>query len=407
MPRDLGGSVFGRRMAIALGVTSALAIFAGAGASRAQDTIKIGGMTSMTGAGSAIGRVADLGWRFAIEDINAAGGIMGRRVQFVLADTQTDPTHAVGEARRLVQNERIHAMVGPVTSQEVIPVTSVTTAAKIAQVTTAASSDLTPSFAPYHFSNSPTGLNQMIANISYALDVLKLRKIAIISDNGGMSKAAASEIVAYLREKGVTPTGVQEFGFRSEDMTPQLFSLRSGGAEVILLINSLVDDARTVLKNRDEIGWRVPVLANLTLTNFSVGIAARLGKEAFEGVNSVQFRGMTFCPGDPVGASDFAKFDARAKAAVPDLERLGGSSALAPYYIQPFVLKAAIEGAQSLEGDKVAAWIEANAPNIKNMLGTFEASDKTHFLPSASAMVVVKNAFAPRSDGLVERVQCN
>jgi hypothetical protein len=41
------------------------------------------------------------------------------------------------------------------------------------------------------------------------------------------------------------------------------------------------------------------------------------------------------------------------------------------------------------------------------MLGTFEASDKTHFLPSASAMVVVKNAFAPRSDGLVERVQCN
>ncbi|MFN7634075.1 MAG: ABC transporter substrate-binding protein, partial [Acetobacteraceae bacterium] len=161
-------------MAIALGVTSALAIFAGAGASRAQDTIKIGGMTSMTGAGSAIGRVADLGWRLAIEDINAAGGIMGRRVQFVLADTQTDPTHAVGEARRLVQNERIHAMVGPVTSQEVIPVTSVTTVAKIAQVTTAASSDLTPAFAPYHFSNSPTGLNQMIANISYELDVLKL-----------------------------------------------------------------------------------------------------------------------------------------------------------------------------------------------------------------------------------------
>lgn len=393
-----------RLRSLALGATAITALWLGQ--ALAQETIKIGGMTSVTGGGASIGRVADLGWKLAIEDINAAGGILGKRVQYVLADTQTDPTHAVGEARRLIENEKIHAMVGPVTSQEVIPVTSVTTKAGIAHVTTAASADLTPAVAPYHFSNSPTGLNQMIPNINYALDVLKVRQIGIISDNGGMSKAAASEIIAYMKEKGVAPTLVQEFAFRAEDMTPQLFSLRSSGARALLLINSLGDDARTLLKNRDEIGWKVPVLANLTLTNFSVGIAGRIGKEAFEGVNSVQFKGMTFCPGDAVGASDFAKFVARARAAVPDIDRIGGPSALAPFYIEPIILKAAIDGAGSLEGAKVAAWVEANAGKMKNMLGTFEASSKTHFLPSAEALAVVKNAFAPRSDGLVERAQC-
>lgn len=390
-----------------LGMASVLALLASGISAQAEETIKIGGMVSITGGGASIGAVATLSWNLAVEDINANGGIMGKQVEIVIADTQTDPTHAVSEARRLVENEKIMAMVGPVTSQEVIPVTAITTAAKIAQITTAASASLTPEAAPYHFSNSPTGLNQMIPNINYAVDVLGAKKIGLISDNGGMSKAAVNEIIEYMKEKGVEPVEVQEFAFKAEDMTPQLFSLRNSGAEVVLLINSIGDDARKFLQNRDEIGWMVPVLGSLTTTNYAVGNAKALGEEVFEGVLSVQFMGMTYCEGDEIGASAFAKFDARATAAIADIDKLGGSSALAPYYVEPLILKAAIEGAESLEGDKIAAWIEANSDKIDNMLGTFGASAQSHFLPSADGLVVTKNAFNPREDGLVERVQCN
>ncbi|WP_112320618.1 ABC transporter substrate-binding protein [Oceanibium sediminis] len=390
-----------------LATVAATALIATGAAAQDGDTIKIGGMVSITGAGASIGRVAEIGWQMAIDDINAAGGIAGKQVEFVLADTMTDPTHAVSEARRLVENEQIDAMVGPVTSQETIPVTAVTTAANIPQITTAASATLTPEAAPYHFSNSPTGLNQMIANIEYAINELNLTKLAIISDNGGMSKAAVQEIEDYMAEKGIEPTAIQEFAFRTEDMTPQLFSLRSSGAEGVLIINSLGDDARKFLQNRDEIGWNVPVLGSLTTTNFAVGNAEILGVEAFNNVYSVQFEGMSYCPGDPVGESLYAKFDAKAKETVSDLSRLGGSSALSPYYVEPFVLKAAIEGSGSTDGDKVAAWIEANAAEIENMLGTFAANDQTHFLPSSEAMVVTNKAYAPREDGLTERLQCD
>jgi len=393
--------------AMTLGLLSFTAITALSGAGFAQETIKIGGLASLSGSGASVGKGAEIGWKLAIADINAAGGIAGKQVEFVLADTQTDPTHAVSEARRLVDVEKIAALVGPVTSQEVIPVTAVTTEGKIAQVTTAASPDLTPKLAPYHFSNSPTGVNQMIPTINYATKDLGLTKLALISDNGGMSKAATIEIEAYMKSLGLTPTGVQEFAFRTEDMTPQLFSLRGTDAEAVLMINSLGDDARKMLQNRDDIGWDVNVLGSLTTTNYAVGNAAILGEEAFNKVNSVQFIGMTYCPSDAVGSSAFAKFDARAKTEVPDLERLGGSAALVPYYIEPFILKAAIEGSGKTDGPSIAAWIEANAGSIENMIGPFAASSTNHFLPSAEALVVTKNAFKPREDGLTERVNCD
>lgn len=371
-----------------------------------QESIRLGGIASMSGAGTTVGNVARLGWQVAVEEINAAGGIDGKQVELVLGDSQTDPTHGVSEVRRLIGNQGIVALVGPITSQETIPIATVTTEANIAQISTAASPDLTPQAAPYHFSNSPTGLNQMIPAIRHAIEVLGTKKIAIISDNGGMSKAAVSEMTDYMTEQGAPPVIVQEFAFKSEDMTPQIFSMRSSGAEAVLLINSIGDDARKFLQNVDEIGWDVPVLGNLTTSNYAVGNARILGEEAFEDVYGVQFVGMTFCPGDPVGESPFAKFAALAAEKVPDLEKLGGAAALAPFYVEPWILKHAIEGADSTEGKAVAAWIEANAATMPNVLGELHADQTTHFLPSERALAVVKSPHVHREDGLVERAQC-
>lgn len=386
--------------------TSVAALALTAAAASAQDTIKMGGIMSMTGGGASIGVPADLAWKMAIDEINEAGGILGKKVEFILADTATDPTHGVSEVRRLIENEGIVLLVGPATSQETIPITAITTEKKIVQLSTAASTQLTPEFAPYHFSDSVTGLNQMRPDIDYALDVLKLTKLGLISDNGGMSKAAVSEIVDYMKSRGVEPVIVQEFPFRTEDMTPQLFSMRSAGAEAILLINSIGDDSRKLLENRMDIGWDVPVLASQTMTNYAVGNAEMLGEEAFNGVYSVQFVGMTFCPGDPVGESPFAKFAVRAHERIKDLDRMGGAPALNPYYIQPLILAAAANGAGSTDGDAIKAWLEAHADQIVVQTGPLLASDTNHFLPAPSSIVVVEKPYVLREDGLVQRAVC-
>lgn len=389
------------------GLVSAAALATAVQAAHAQQQpIRIGGIMSVTGGGASIGRAAEIAWKLAIEDINAAGGILGRKVELVMADTQTDPTHAVAEIRRLAVNEKVDAVVGPATSQEALPIVPIANEYKLAQISTASSTDLTPKFGPYHFSTSATGANQLLPSINYALGKLKLSKIALISDNGGMSKTAISDVIAELKKRNVTPVGVQEFPFRTEDMTPQLFSLRNAKPDAVLMSNSLGDDTRKMLSNRGDIGWDVPVFTNQTTANFAVGIAAAIGKDAFDGVYSVQFVGMTYCKGDAVGTSPFAQFVKRAQTAVPDLQRLGGASALTQYYLQPIILAAAMNGSGKTDGASVAAWIEENSAKIQNMVGPLAASKDSHFLPGPDTLKVVTRPYDVRSDGLLERADC-
>lgn len=166
-----------------------------------------------------------------------------------------------------------------------------------------------------------------------------------------MSKAGVADITAYLKDKkGIEPVGVQEFPFRTEDMTPQRPSLRSAGARRSF-IASLGDDLRKALENKLSIG-DVPLLANQTMTNYAVGNVAVIGEEAFANVYSTQFVGMTYCPSDAVGSSPFAKFVATAREKVADLDKMGGAAALTPYYIQPLIVAAAINGAGSAEATR-------------------------------------------------------
>lgn len=399
-------SLYATRRQSILAATSVLALALSGMAASAQDTVKMGGIMSLTGGGASIGVAAQEAWKLAVEEINANGGILGKKVELVLADTMTDPTHGVSEVRRLIDNEGIKLLVGPATSQETIPITAVTTEKKMPQLSSAASTQLTGEFAPFHFSDSVTGLHQMLANIDYAIDVLKLKKLGLISDNGGMSKAAVAEIVEYMKKRGVEPVIVQEFPFRTEDMTPQLLSMRKAGTEAILLINSIGDDSRKLLENRADIGWEAPVLASQTMTNYAVGNVKLLGEEAFENVYSTQFVGMTYCPDDKVGESSFAKFAARAAKAVPNLEKMGGAPALNPYYIQPLILAAAANGAGSLDGAAIKAWLETHASEVKVQTGALAATASNHFLPAPESIVVVSKPYQLREDGLVARAIC-
>lgn len=99
-----------------LTLTAALAL---SGPAVAQDTFRLGALIPLSGAG------AYEAYKLAVDDVNAQGGILGRQVELVVADTTTNLTHAVAEARRLVEVEKVDALIGPITSQEVTPVLEV------------------------------------------------------------------------------------------------------------------------------------------------------------------------------------------------------------------------------------------------------------------------------------------
>ncbi len=84
----------------------------------AQDTIKIGWLSSLTGALSSAAIAENQGVQFAVDEINQAGGINGRKLELITRDTAGDPTKAVNFAQQLVFSDKVQFVIGPVNSGE-------------------------------------------------------------------------------------------------------------------------------------------------------------------------------------------------------------------------------------------------------------------------------------------------
>src|SRR5262245_54712917 len=128
-------------------ITSVLLAFATAAIatpSVAQNTtpIKVGTILSVTGPDANTGFSLATGVRMAIDEINKAGGVAGRQLVLVQSDDQSDPTAAVNEARRLVLQEKVNFVVGPLASQRTLAVIPIMNEAKVLQITVSGSPQL-------------------------------------------------------------------------------------------------------------------------------------------------------------------------------------------------------------------------------------------------------------------------
>jgi branched-chain amino acid transport system substrate-binding protein len=99
-------------------VAAALVLLSNATIAAAADPVRIGWLSSLTGPLSSAAIAENQGVQFAVEEINAAGGIGGRQIELVTYDTQGDPTKAVNFAQRLAFVDKVHFVIGPVNSGE-------------------------------------------------------------------------------------------------------------------------------------------------------------------------------------------------------------------------------------------------------------------------------------------------
>src|SRR5262245_54803004 len=111
------GAGMGHRKAAAWGWAALVAGALVATPVAAQEPLRFGLFIEVTGGGAGPGEAAQLAAQVAVRDINAMGGIAGRKLEAVLADTQSDPTVGVGEIKRLVLQEKVAFVAGPLFSQ--------------------------------------------------------------------------------------------------------------------------------------------------------------------------------------------------------------------------------------------------------------------------------------------------
>src|ERR1700740_193985 len=185
----------------------ALASAAAAGASAvtkpaiaAKEPILIGYLPALTGPSSSTGVGINRGTQLAVQEINASGGINGRQIELITRDTQSDPTKAVNGAAELTRGQKVSVVLGPVNSGESLAVVPLLARTNTPQIHPCWVDSLTdPKKYPMLFRNAPT--NQQIGGAAnrYVLEVLKHKKVAVISDTTGYGTASVNAYVPMLK----------------------------------------------------------------------------------------------------------------------------------------------------------------------------------------------------------------
>ena len=232
----------------------------------ANEPIKIGYLPALTGPSSSTGVGINRGTVMGIEAINAAGGVNGRQLELIVRDTQSDPTKAVNAVAELTQRQKVGVIFGPVNSGEALAATPLIARDKVAMLHPCWVDQLIDvKKYPMSFRNAPT--NQQIGGAAnyYAVDVLKMKKVAVISDTTGYGTASVEAYVPMLKAKGVEVVFSGHIDAANPDLKPDMLRMQSAGAQVIMPWSVNAGFLSRILNARGAMGWDVPVVGQTTL----------------------------------------------------------------------------------------------------------------------------------------------
>src|SRR6516225_9241737 len=231
-----------------------------------NEPIRLGYLPALTGPSSSTGIGINRGIQLAVQELNAAGGIGGRQIELITRDTQSDPTKAVNGAAELTHGEKVGVVFGPVNSGESLAVVPLLARANTPQVHPCWVDSLTdPKKYPMCFRNGPTNQQIGAAANRYVLEVLKQKKVAVISDTTGYGTASVNAYVPMLKEKGAQVVYQGNVDASNPDLKPELLRMQSAGAEAIMPWSVNAGFLSRIINTRGQMGWDVPIVGQTTL----------------------------------------------------------------------------------------------------------------------------------------------
>lgn len=231
-----------------LGIVAATAI---AGNAAAQDTIKIGVTQPLTGAFAASGNYVTQGAKIAEEEINKAGGVLGKKIQLIVEDNKSNPTEAVATAEKLIVKDKVPVMLGAWSSTLTLAVMPKLEEYKVPMlVETSSSGKITTSGNPYIFRISPTSEMEAKA-FTPLVKQLGIKKADFLATNNDFGLGASKEFSEMLKKESV-PIGVMEtMDPKATDFSAQLAKIKASGSDT-LFVTTAVEQITLILKQAKD-----------------------------------------------------------------------------------------------------------------------------------------------------------
>ncbi|AOB25730.1 ABC transporter substrate-binding protein [Bordetella bronchiseptica] len=228
-----------RRLAL---VALPLALSAGMAPAAAEpgvtaDSLKIGILGSLTGPFAIFGSGNLAGATLAFEQANAAGGIHGRKLEWLSLDDESSPPKGIAAYKRLVGPEQVFAVFGPSASAVgQAMVQTFKTSATPTFISVFSTPIVTDPPLPNVFRTGPMNdREQGVAIANYALDHLKARRVALIRQSDEYGKSGGESVLQRLKARGAEPVALEVFNVYDTDFNAQLTKIAAAKPDVLVV----------------------------------------------------------------------------------------------------------------------------------------------------------------------------
>ena len=345
--------------AIALAATTTFAL--------AADPIKIGLSGPLTGGSSSMGVSMRDGVKLAVDEINAAGGVIGRKIELIERDDEAKNERGVQIAQELINKEKVVATVGFINTGVALAAQRFYQDAKIPVMNNVATgSAITHQFDKdpdnYIFRNSAHDSIQAPMIVEEAISRRGFKRVAILADSTNYGQLGREDLEKALAAKSVKAVAIEKFNIKDVDMTAQLLKAKEAGAEAVLTY-AIGPELAQIANGMTKLGWKVPMIGSWTLSMANFIDNAGPGGE---GARMPQ----TFIQ-EPTTPKRQAFIINYLKTFKPKGNRIDSPVSAAQGYDSVYLLAAAIKQANSTEGPKIRAALEDLKAPVDGVVTTY------------------------------------
>jgi len=347
----------------ALAVATLLGSTALASGAFAADPIKIGVSGPFTGGSASMGVSMRDGVKLAVDEINKAGGLLGRQLVTVERDDE-----AKNEVGVQVSKEHVVATVGFANTGVALASTRFYEEAEIPVFDNVATGTaVTKQFLPpdyennYVFRNAANDSIQAGMIVDQAVDKQHFSKFAILADSTNYGQLGRQDLEAALAKKNLKPVTEEKFNIGDVDMTAQLLKAKAAGADSILTYG-IGPELAQIANGMSKLGWKVPIVGSWTLSMSTfIDNAGANGEGAVMPETFIQ-----------VGTTPKRKAFIEAYQKAYNIDRISSPVSAAQGYDSVYLLAAAITQAGTTDGPKVREALEDLKTKVDGVVTTYD-----------------------------------
>lgn len=345
--------------------------------SKKEDTIKVGEFASLTGKEAAFGQSSHKGTLLAIEELNATGGVLGKKIALVTEDNQSKAGESATIVKKLISRDKVIAILGEVASSRSLEAAPICQNARIPQISPSSTNPAVTETGDYIFRVCFIDPFQGLVMAKFAQETLKVRKVGLLTS---VSSAYSVGLAKYFKERFVADGGSvaieQKYSEGDKDFKAQLTALKAAGVDGIF-VPGYYTEAALICKQAKDLGLSLPIFGG---DGWEAPQLVEIGGSAVEGT----YYSTHYSPENqtPAVTAFVAKFRQRWNGETPDaMAALGYDSAM--------VLIDAMKRAGTTDGPKVRDALAATK-DYRGITGNTTLDTQRNATKSA-VVVMIKN----------------